>query len=84
MTVIRSQEDAPRGIRSGCGSPVIRTRSVTRPAAVRTCTRLTGGPMPALSAKATRITRAATGRVKAIWIHWPTAPVQSPDSHIVR
>ena len=62
MTVIRSQPEAPGGTRSGCGSPVTRTRSVTRPAAVRTTTWVTGGPIAGLSAKATRIARGTTGR----------------------
>src|ERR1700733_9638026 len=64
VTVIRSQEDAPPGTRSGCGLPLARTRSVTRPAAVVTSTRLTAGPIDALSANVTWITRAVTGRSK--------------------
>src|SRR5580692_3361731 len=55
VIVIRSQLDRPAGTRSGWPLPVTCTASLTRPAAVCTVTRLTGGPIEALSAKATRI-----------------------------
>src|SRR5580704_6765262 len=84
VTVIRSQPDAPAGTRSDWVWPLGRTRSDIRPAAVLTSTPVTGGPMAALSANVTRITRARDGCWKPIWIHCPTGPVQLPDSHIVR
>src|SRR5487761_397716 len=60
-TVSCSQPVAPAGTRSTCGLPVTRTRSVTRPAAVRTTTCVAGGPTEGRSAKATRIDPGSTG-----------------------
>src|ERR1039457_5986349 len=84
VTVIRSQEYAPSGTRSGCGLPLARTRSVTRPAAVVTSTRLTAGPMNALSANVPWLTRAVTGRSKSIRIHGPSGPGKRPAAPLGR
>ena len=64
VTVIRSQPAAPGGTRRRCGCPVARSRSVTWPAAVRTTTCVTAGPIEGWSAKATRIDPGSTGASK--------------------
>ena len=84
MTVIWSHPVAPGGVLRRCGWPVARSRSVTWPAAVRTTTCVTGGPIEGWSAKATRIARGRTGDRNRNRIHWPTGPPQLPDSHMVR
>src|SRR6266566_2026434 len=84
VTVIRSQLDAPAGTRRRCGALVTATESATRPAAVDTRTCATDGPSEDLSSKATEIVPGSTGESKSTWIHWPAAPVQLPDSHLVR
>src|SRR5215468_4684354 len=82
--VMRSQREGPAGTRSGWRLPVTCTGSLTRPAAVVTVTRVTGGPIAVLSAKATLMTCGLTGASKSAWIHCPTGPFQLPDSHMVR
>src|SRR6185295_4875463 len=84
VTVSCSQPVAPGGTRRTCGLPVTCTRSVTRPVAVRTTTRVTGGPAKGQPAKATRIDPGSTGETNRSRIHWPAGPDQPPDSHMVR
>ena len=71
---------------------MIRTGSVTWPAAVLTVTNAGGGPMVRLSAKATEIVPAerdaparpnGMAESKSSWIHWPSGPSNVPDSHAV-
>jgi hypothetical protein len=48
------------------------------------CTWVTAGPSAAWSANATWIVPGSSGWSKRTWIHWPSGPVQLPDSHLVR
>ena len=52
--------------------------------AVDTRTCATDGPSEELSSKTAKIVPGSIGESKSTWIHWPTGPVQLPDSHLVR
>src|ERR1700689_1049065 len=67
-TLIRSQPEPPAGTRSDWTLAVACTGSLTWPVAVCTVTRLTGGPIVGLSAKATRIVPGFTLASKSTWI----------------
>jgi hypothetical protein len=48
---------------------------------IRTC--VTGGPDAKLASNATSMVRGSTAAANFSSIHWPTGPVQLPDSHWV-